>query len=230
MSKKIIVVGGGFAGVTAARDLSRLGYRVTILEARDRIGGRTHRRNFASTDVEVETGGAWFAGPKQRYAHREIVRHGLRYKPDPAVSAFGHLVGGKRIETPLPIEPEDYLAFERASFHALNAAQHLDPSVAIDLQPLKSFDVTWDEFISQVELTPTIRDLFDTQGLDACGPAEEGGSALTFLWNTALFENSIVNWGTLIDQQLEGRTKALIDAMMGRPASRRALGDPGRFG
>jgi monoamine oxidase len=215
MSKNIIVIGGGFAGVTAARDLCHLGYRVTILEARDRIGGRTHRRKFAGTDVEIETGGAWFAGPKQRYAHREIVRHGLRYKPDPAVTTFGHLVGGKRIETPLPIEPEDHLAFERASFHALNAAQYLDPNVPIDLQPLKSFDMTWDEFIGQVELTPTIRDLFDTQGRDCCGPAPENGSALTFLWNTALYENSIVNWGTLIDQQLEGGTKALIDAIIG---------------
>src|SRR2546426_8674807 len=91
--KNIIVIGGGFAGVTAARDLSRLGHRVTLLEARDRIGGRTHRRKFAGTDVEIETGGAWFAGPAQRYAHREIVQHGLRYKPDPAVTTFGHLVG-----------------------------------------------------------------------------------------------------------------------------------------
>jgi monoamine oxidase len=182
---------------------------------RDRIGGRTNRRKFAGTDVEVETGGAWFAGPKQRYAHREIVRHGIRYKPDPALTTFGHLVGGKRIETSLPIEPEDYLAFERASFHVLNAAQHLDPDVPIDLQPLKSFDLTWDEFISQVELTPTIRDLFDTQGVDACGSADANGSALTFLWNTALFDNSIVNWGSLTDQQLEGGTKALIDAILG---------------
>jgi monoamine oxidase len=227
MSKNIIVIGGGFAGVTAARDLNQLGYRVTILEARDRIGGRTHRRKFAGTDVEIETGGAWFAGPKQRYAHREIVRHGLRYKPDPAVTTFGHLVGGKRIESPLPIEPEDYLAFERASFHALNAAQHLDTDVPIDLQPMKSFDMTWTEFISQVELTPNIRDLFDAQGLDACGPADDNGSALTFLWNTALYDNSIVNWGTLIDQQLEGGTKALIDAIIGdAPEVEVRLGTP----
>lgn len=214
MNKRIIVVGGGFAGVTAARDLSRLGYRITLLEARDRLGGRTHRRTFAGTDTEIETGGAWFAGPKQRYVHTEVLRHGLRYKPDPAVSTFGHLVGGKRSEAALPIEPEDYLAFERASFHAMNAAQYLNPDVPIDLQPLKSFDISWDEFMSQIEVTPTIRDLFDTQGLDSCGPPEENGSALTFLWNTALYGNSIVNWGTLIDQQLEGGTKALLEAMM----------------
>jgi monoamine oxidase len=215
MKKRIIVIGGGFAGVTAARDLTELGYAVTLLEARPRLGGRTHRRKFGSTDVEVEMGGAWFAGPMQRYAHREITRHGLAYKADPPVSTFAHLLGGKRIETAIPIGPEDYLSFERASFHVLNAAQHLDANVPIDRQPLASFDVTWDEFFGKVELTPTIRDLFNVQGIDACGPAAEHGSALTALWNTAQYGHSILNWSTLIDQQLEGGTKALLDAILG---------------
>ena len=36
-----IVVGGGFAGVTAARELDASGHRTLLLEARDRLGGRT---------------------------------------------------------------------------------------------------------------------------------------------------------------------------------------------
>lgn len=35
-----IVIGGGFAGVTAARELQAQGKRTLILEARDRLGGR----------------------------------------------------------------------------------------------------------------------------------------------------------------------------------------------
>jgi monoamine oxidase len=226
--KSIIVIGGGFAGVTAARNLSQLGYRVTLLEARERLGGRTHVRKFAGSDVDIEMGGAWFAGPKQRYVHREVVRHGLRYKADPPVTTFGHLVGGKRMESALPVDPEDYLSFERASFHILNAAQHVDRNLPVDLQPLKSFDITWEEFISQVELTPTIRDLFDTQGLDSAGGlSTESGSAITFLWHTAQYEHSIVNWGTIIDQQLEGGTRALIEAIVGdEPAVDVRLGTP----
>ena len=38
----VIVVGGGFCGVTAARELGKQGYKVTILEARNRLGGRSH--------------------------------------------------------------------------------------------------------------------------------------------------------------------------------------------
>ena len=37
----VIVIGGGFAGVTAARELSVAGKAVELLEARDRLGGRT---------------------------------------------------------------------------------------------------------------------------------------------------------------------------------------------
>ena len=42
-----IVVGGGFAGVTAARDVSRAGYKTLLLDARTRLGGRTFTTDFA---------------------------------------------------------------------------------------------------------------------------------------------------------------------------------------
>src|ERR1700757_3790373 len=41
-SDHIIVIGAGAAGLMAARELIRAGKRVTILEARDRCGGRIY--------------------------------------------------------------------------------------------------------------------------------------------------------------------------------------------
>src|SRR5687768_16304340 len=38
--RSVVILGGGIAGLASAYELQRAGYRVTLLEARDRIGGR----------------------------------------------------------------------------------------------------------------------------------------------------------------------------------------------
>ena len=49
----MIVVGAGIAGLTAARDLSLKGHRVTVLEASDRIGGKIRGESVAGQTVDV---------------------------------------------------------------------------------------------------------------------------------------------------------------------------------
>lgn len=46
--KRIVVIGAGFAGLTAAYELKQLGYDVTILEAQNRVGGRVLSFNAAN--------------------------------------------------------------------------------------------------------------------------------------------------------------------------------------
>ena len=55
----IVVIGAGAAGLMAARELGRAGKRVTILEARDRCGGRIHPLSTAEFGYPAE-GGAEF--------------------------------------------------------------------------------------------------------------------------------------------------------------------------
>jgi len=46
MDADVVVIGAGFAGIAAARDLAEAGRRVVVMEARDRIGGRTWYRGI----------------------------------------------------------------------------------------------------------------------------------------------------------------------------------------
>lgn len=58
----VVIVGAGFAGLTAARDLVELGHDVLVLEARDRVGGRSSTATLAGVPIDL---GASFVGPTQ---------------------------------------------------------------------------------------------------------------------------------------------------------------------
>ena len=58
-AEHIVVIGAGAAGLMAARELARAGKRVTILEARDRCGGRIHPLPISEFGYAAE-GGAEF--------------------------------------------------------------------------------------------------------------------------------------------------------------------------
>ncbi len=60
---RVVVVGAGFSGLAAARALVAKNVDVTVLEARDRVGGRVVNHRFADGTV-VELGGQWI-GPTQ---------------------------------------------------------------------------------------------------------------------------------------------------------------------
>ncbi|MBK8906201.1 MAG: FAD-dependent oxidoreductase [Anaerolineaceae bacterium] len=61
MKEKILVIGAGMAGIMATRTLHDAGYDVTVLEARDRLGGRTHTDSSLGSTVDL--GAAWIHGP-----------------------------------------------------------------------------------------------------------------------------------------------------------------------
>ena len=61
----VVVIGAGFAGLTAARELAKDDRSVYVLEARNRVGGRVRNRSIGGGE-ETETGGT-FAGPTQNH-------------------------------------------------------------------------------------------------------------------------------------------------------------------
>ncbi|MBZ6083672.1 FAD-dependent oxidoreductase [Streptomyces olivaceus] len=71
----VAVIGAGFAGATAARELATRGHTVVVLEARDVIGGRTHTSRLKNGEL-VELGGT-FVHWSQPHVWSEITRYGL---------------------------------------------------------------------------------------------------------------------------------------------------------
>lgn len=61
VSKKVIVIGAGPAGLTAAKHLQRQDFTVTVLEARNRLGGRVHT-DRSSLSVPVDLGASIITG------------------------------------------------------------------------------------------------------------------------------------------------------------------------
>lgn len=74
----VIVVGAGFAGLTAARALTTAGFTVTIIEARDRVGGRTHTIERHGTTIDL--GGQW-VGPGQNRIAALVTEFGVSTWP-----------------------------------------------------------------------------------------------------------------------------------------------------
>lgn len=59
----VLVLGAGLAGLNAARKAQKLGAKVTVIEARDRIGGRTWTSPLWP-DLPVDLGASWVHGVK----------------------------------------------------------------------------------------------------------------------------------------------------------------------
>ncbi|AGZ52683.1 flavin monoamine oxidase family protein [Mycobacterium kansasii] len=58
----VVIVGAGFAGLAAARDLAGQGHDVLVFEGRDRVGGRSLTGNVAGLPADM---GGTFVGPTQ---------------------------------------------------------------------------------------------------------------------------------------------------------------------
>jgi monoamine oxidase len=201
----VVVIGGGFAGATAARDLTEQGNRVLLLEARDRLGGRTYSSTFPDSDVDIELGGQ-FILPHFEAAMREVERYGFAVDELPAPENVETILGGNRLSGMFP-PLEQLHDIERAALHLIKSSMRIRPGTPMDHQDVADLDIPLSEFLAPLELAPETYDFV----ANSCSeytflyPAEQ--SALTALTYVALFEQSLATW--LLGITTHTRTGAL---------------------
>lgn len=90
----VLVIGGGFAGLSAAQRLVETGLHVAVLEARPRVGGRAYTVRNAF-DEPIDLGGQW-VGPTHREVRALAKTHGQALVPTPHRGLGILRAGGRR--------------------------------------------------------------------------------------------------------------------------------------
>lgn len=110
--KKIVVIGSGFSGLSAATHLAAEGYSVTVLEKNDQLGGRA--RQFEVDGFKFDMGPSWYWMPDVfddyfRTFGKEVSDYYELVRLDPSYTVF--FEEGKRVDLPANLD-DLYALFE----------------------------------------------------------------------------------------------------------------------
>jgi monoamine oxidase len=231
MDADVIVIGAGFAGIAAARDLREAGRRPIILEARDRIGGRTWYREMPESGISVEYGGMFFSRDTQPRIAAEVERYGVGVTPmtDPDVVAW--IRGTSRVEGAPAIERllKDLEASRMADVLGVTAKAFASE----DRASLAAQDVAASAWIADLGADPEAADLLRAFMAAMGGAPIERISVSPLLWDMVELEYfDMVSVFRDVGELFTDGTKSLIDAMAAgldvrfRAVARRVEQDP----
>lgn len=173
-----LVIGAGFAGLTAARDLAEDGKHVLILEARDRIGGRAYYRHFADTSFSIELGGNWVDPDGNMALMAEVERYGVQLAESPRPEHHVSILAGVLSHAACPITGDDHLALEKVVQEVLTQVRRIDSARPLDQQDVVDLDVPLDAYLDGFGLSTALRELIGAWIRENTGCHESQISAL----------------------------------------------------
>jgi monoamine oxidase len=209
-----IVIGGGFAGVTAARDLHDKGHSVLLLEARDRLGGRTWYKPFAAQGRKLEFGGTWVAPQWQRHIGAEIDRYAAKLVESPQPGMCAWSLAGERYGGAMPLPVDQWMEFERAIRLIDNTAARIRFGEApLDQNGLGDLDVPFTSWLESLDLPAKTSEFLLAWAGFYFGAHPSEVSALHILSWVAGFGNSAIGWYVGVSTKLARGTIGLLTAM-----------------
>jgi monoamine oxidase len=139
-AKKVLVAGGGLAGLSAAYELMQAGHEVIVLEARDRPGGRVLTLRDSFSDGLYAEAGAEMFGDTHDFVHRYVKQFGLTLMPAPNATkllALYYLKGKRVLNRHAGLEwPMELPADEQKMLPYDLGKKYIEPAVADIGDPL----------------------------------------------------------------------------------------------
>jgi monoamine oxidase len=212
MDADVLVLGAGFAGIAAARDLREAGRNVVVLEARDRIGGRTWYRELPGAGISAEYGGMFFSRATQRNIAAETERYGIAVTPMAPPGSVAWIRGSERVEGRPAVEEQ--LAALQASRMGDALAETAKAFASEDRAALAAQDVTASEWVGELDADEEAADLLRAFLSSMGGAPLEELSILPLLWDMVELDYfNMLDAFTDVGELFTDGTKSLIDAM-----------------
>ncbi|MGZ4131553.1 MAG: flavin monoamine oxidase family protein [Actinomycetota bacterium] len=211
MDADALVLGAGFTGIAAARDLRDAGRTAIVLEARDRIGGRTWYREMPGTGVHVEYGGMFFSRATQPHLAREIERYGVAVSPPKEPAQIAWIRGADRREGEEALD--DVRAKLAGSRFTAALAETGEAFESGDRRALAAFDVAAAAWIDALEADDEVADYLRAFSASMGGAPIERSSVLPLLWDMVELDYDPVDAFMETGELFTDGTKSLIDAM-----------------